>query len=103
MNSPGSRSSWLITALTDSDTPGTTASTCALTSAVTCSRSSRRKGRTSILISEPPREGANTHRRAIIRRPLPVQHAVTLADIVAETDHQGDLRRGAIAKEKEKT
>jgi hypothetical protein len=39
--SPGSRSSWLITALTETDTPGSTAPTCALTRFVTCSRSLR--------------------------------------------------------------
>jgi hypothetical protein len=46
MNSPGSRSSWLMTVLTDTDTPGTTAWMWALTSAVSCSRSARRNGRT---------------------------------------------------------
>src|SRR3954466_13804291 len=46
--SPGSRSSWLRTALTDTATPGSTASMCALTSAASCSRSRRWKGRTSI-------------------------------------------------------
>jgi hypothetical protein len=46
MNSPGSRSSWLITVLTDTETPGTTAWTWALTRAVSCSRSDRRNGRT---------------------------------------------------------
>src|SRR3954449_10792201 len=46
--SPGSRSSWLSTALTETATPGSTASMCALTSAVSCSRSRRWNGRTSI-------------------------------------------------------
>src|SRR5215211_8904719 len=55
MNSPESRSSWLMTVLTDTDTPGTTACTWALTSAVSCSRSPRRNGRTSTEdMSEPP-------------------------------------------------
>ena len=56
MNSPGSRSSWLSTALIETDTPGTTAWTCALTRAVTCSRSSRLKGRTSTDMGRPPGE-----------------------------------------------
>jgi hypothetical protein len=43
-----SRSSWLSTVLTDTDTAGTTASACEFTRSVTCSRSLRRNGRTSI-------------------------------------------------------
>src|SRR3712207_374465 len=58
MNSPGSRSNWLSTALTDADAPGTTAAAWAFTSAVTCSRSLRRNGRTPMDdTGEPPRDG----------------------------------------------
>jgi hypothetical protein len=46
IHSPGSRSSWLMTVLTGTETPGTTAWTWALTRAVSCSRSGRRKGPT---------------------------------------------------------
>src|SRR5581483_7857300 len=54
MNSPGSPSSWLMTAFTDTARPGTTAAACAFTSAVSCSRSPRRKGRISTGMPTPP-------------------------------------------------
>ena len=60
MISPGSRSSWLITALTDTDTPGRTAPMCALTSSVTCSRSLRRNGLITVdCMAQPPERGAD--------------------------------------------
>src|SRR5262245_9709762 len=82
MNSPGSRSSWLITAFTETDTPGTTAPTCALTRAVTCSRSCLANGRTSTGICGPPRNAV------FERRPLPVRHGPTLADPAHQPQHR---------------
>jgi len=73
MNSPGSRSSWLMTVLTDTDTPGTTAWMWALTSAVSCSRSARRNGRTQTV------DMVDLHCDGAVGRggwrPLPVRYA----------------------------
>src|SRR5215207_2376520 len=74
MNSPGSRSSWLMTVLTDTETPGTTAWTWALTRAVSCSRSARRNGRTSTSDMANLQNDSAVGARG--RRPLPVRYAL---------------------------
>ena len=72
MNSPGSRSNWLRTVLTDTETFGMTAATCALIRAVTCSRSARAKRTNADSHGMPPdgRENAKDG-----ETPLPVRYA----------------------------
>src|SRR5258708_7175699 len=74
MNSPGPRSRWLSIAATDTPTPGATAAAWALTRSVSCSRSRRWNGRTSIGDMAGLLDG-----QVGTREPLPVRYGSNLA------------------------